>query len=333
MKSNWHQYSYGYLPDGSRVMLCVINDERVPLRSFPSVLICCKDGLYRLWRSGRSQVLARDYAWPGSAGNKTWDVEKTLQTYVPKVWGSQHGSSCVLRQIPTWLLHGKTANFARLLIAWFFSEQKSNLEASRNSEKTLRPDIRFAAAPLLRPFALTVIPNTDIVVRAINSGVLLSRLEYGLERIYVSEMAWIRAPKIESTLRALAHRFAERLILVKALSYGRLQQILRVNSVRAAEYQFIGYQLQQQYEEDFGYEKYYNTAPLEGIYRLRIGDIPRDLKMLWLHETPIEFDKWKGLDSACILNIEKQAIELRSKQEQKSSEILSEHLFKNKANL
>ncbi len=200
MRHHWHQHSYGYLPDGTRVMLCIVASDSKPYRSFPVVLNCRPDGLYRLWRNKRSQMLVTGFAWPDATGKETEDAEKTLQPHVPKFWGIQHMSSCVLRTIPQRVLSAKTADLPRLLIAWYLTCWRVSYLPHPRSHKPLRPKSDLPVSPLWRPFSLTTIPNTDVVVRAIRRGVLLQRLKIGLERIYISEMAWIRAPSIETAL-------------------------------------------------------------------------------------------------------------------------------------
>lgn len=212
---HWSQHSYGYLPDGSRVMLTSVVADYPSRRKFPVVLQCRPDGLWRLWRDGSSRLLAPGYVWPNDSKEPHHKAETSLQQHLPKAWGLQHLSSCVIQQIPKRILNAKTDNLARLLIAWFFNEPIAFGSLSP-ANLVLRPFAVLPQAPLWRPVAITVVPNTDVVVHALNTGVLLQRLKRGLERIYVSEMAWIRAPRIEASLRALAHRFPERLVLVKA---------------------------------------------------------------------------------------------------------------------
>ncbi len=304
-------------------MLCCIRSDYRPYRSFPALLICRADGLYRLWRTGRSKLLAPEFVWPGSSDSKKWDDEISLRAHVPKAWGTQCGSSCVLQKFPQWVLRGQTINLARLLIAWYFAERASRCASNQRTAQPIRPDGVLPVARLWRPVALTLVPNTDVVVRAIHSGVLSQRLQCGLERIYVSQMAWIRAPRIEQTLRGLADHFPERLVLVKAKSYTPMQQMLSIKSTRAAEYQFIGSQLQAQYEDDFGYDKYVNPGALEGIFRLRIGDIPRGSTFIWLHQMTADLEQWSGLDIDGIRHIERHFNYLRDEQDRKAGDALT----------
>jgi hypothetical protein len=338
--NHWHQYAFGHLPDGSRVMLALV-EAGLTRRRFPAVLVCRADGLYRLWRSGRSQLLAPGYSWTNSTGwhssrdvSKSeasdtvprWDAEKSLVAHAPQAWGRQDGSAGVIKHIPDWLLRARTDNLARVLLAWFWIHEALTLARLRRVDIELQPGSLLAKAPLWRPVAITLLPNTDVVVRAVHSGVLLQRLKAGMERIYISEMAWIRVPKLQATLRALAKRFPKQLVLVKAQSYGLWAQALKVARVRACEYQFIGAQLQDRYEEDYGYEKYYNTAPLQGMLRLRVGDIPRGTQLLWLHQMPVDFAVWDALDVDGMLGIEKLAAQRRAVQSQRASNALAQPL-------
>ena len=303
-------------------MLVTVREDYPGRRTFPAVLVCRPDGLYRLWRNGRSQLLAPGYTWPTVTKSK-WKSEESLRAFVPTTWGSQHGSICVIQSIPDRILLARTANLARLLIAWFYNTERVFSARIGRMDRQLRPMEVLPTAPLWHPVAITVVPNTDVVVRALHSGVLLQRLKRGLERIYVSETAWIRAPRIEVTLRALAHRFPERLVLVKAETYALLSNALKVKRVRACEYQFVGYQLQGQYEDDFGYDKFDSPSALVGMAQLRVGDIPRGSRLLWLHELPLHFERWAGLDVDGIDELQNQAAERRSAQERQASEALA----------
>lgn len=323
--THWHQRAWGELPDGSRVMLVSVEADDWPVRrrktrSFEAVLICTDQGLHRLWRNGRSRLLASGYQWPKLTRG---EAEKSLGPLVPTTWGTQRGSGCVIKALPLWILKARTANLARLLLAWSRCEHAANTERARAGYAPLALAQALPASPLWRPVAITVVPGTDVVVRALHSGVLLERLKRGFERIYVSQMAWIRAPSIEASLRALAHRFPTRLVLVRAEAFKSLSQILRVTRMRAAEFQFIGSQLRGRYLDDFGYDLWDNPVALEGMIRLRIGEIPRGMGMLWLHEMPVEFDSWAALDVDGLLSLEHDAKERREAQDQKAMEALN----------
>jgi len=327
---SWLQHSYGHLLDGSRVMLAVIRrDDRAG--EIPAVLLCNQDGLYRLWRNGRRQLLVPGFVWPTEKKGVLVRAEDSLRSHMPKHWGTQRGSICVLEKIPGWVLraqHAKTSNIARVLIAWYCVGEKVSAAPGNRAETEIRPNSLLPQAPMWHPVAITVIPNTDVVVRALHSGVLLQRLKLGLERIYISEMAWIRAPKLEASLKALAHRFPQRLVLVKASTFGWLAQILRVSRVRAAEFQFIGGQLQGRYEDDFGYDQLWNTAPLQGIFLFCVGDIPRGVKMLFTYQLPVDFDKWDGLDINGMISIKKADEDWCAAQSERSVKALDSIVFK-----
>lgn len=314
---HWSQHSFGYLTNGWRVMLVNIETDNHSRREFPAVLVCRPDGLYRLWRNGRSRLIGPGYVWPGATKSK-WEAVRTLSPFVPEAWGVQRDSKGAFRPIPDRILQARTDNLARLLIAWYFTERSAFSDRVQRFNLGPRPQAPLPPAPLWHPVAITVVPNTDLVVRALHTGILLQRLKRGLERIYVSEMAWVRAPRVEVTLRALAFRFPQRLVLVKAEGYKSLARILRANRVRAAEYQFIGSQLQERYEDDFGYDKFDHRSALDGMARLRVGDIPRGSRMLWMHEIAFDFDLWAGLDVDGITELENQADKRRAIQDQRA---------------
>ena len=323
---HWHQHSFGYLPDGSRVMIALIRADNPGRREFPAVLVCRSDGLYRLRRNGNSHILAPGYSWPCESKILFREAETSLGQHVPKAWGIQNRSGGVIQQIPERILNARTENLARLLMAWYFNKQVTSAARCARLGQHLRPSAPLPAAPLWRPVAITVVPNTDVVVHALDTGVLLLRLKHGLERIYVSEMALIRAPRIEASLRALANRFPERLVLVKAVLYGALNSAFKIRRVRASEFQFIGCQLQRQYEDDFDYDKFDNPSALAGMFRMRIGDIPRGSGMLWLHELPVDFKEWKGLDIDGMFRLEEKARERRALQDKRAREVLDQIL-------
>lgn len=289
-------------------------------RSFEVVLICTADGLHRLWSNGRSRLLAPGFEWPELPRG---EAEKGLMPLVPKTWGTQRSSGCILRQIPSWILKAKTANLARLLLAWYRTDQAARTDRVLRDCQPMPLALPLPPAPLWCPVAITVMPSTDLVVRALHSGVLLERLKRGLERIHVSQMAWLRAPSIEVALRALAHRFPTRLVLVRTETYKSDSRILRVSRVRAAEYQFVGSQLRGRYLDDFGYDLWDNPAPLEGVIRLRIGEIPRGCAMLWLHEIPVAFDQWAALDVEGMLGLEHDQKERREVQDRKAMDAIT----------
>lgn len=326
---SWRQHSFGHLPDGSRVMLVIIRrDDRAG--EVPAVLWCNQDGLHRLWRTGRSQLLAHGFVWPTEIKSFEVRAEHSLRRHVPGAWGKQQSSVCVIKPFPAWLLRVDCAapsHVARLLIAWYFVAEKMARLPCNRIESEIRPRASLPQAPMWRPVAITIVPNTDVVVRALHSGVLLQRLKLGLERIYISEMAWIRAPKLEASLKALAHRFPQRLVLVKALTFGWLAQFMRVSRVRVAEYQFIGGQLQSRYEDDFGYDRLWHTAPLKGILRFCVGDIPRGVKMLSMHQLLVNFSQWDGMDIDGMFGIEKAAEDRRAVETERTLKALDKILL------
>ncbi|MFZ4539983.1 hypothetical protein [Propionivibrio sp.] len=307
--NSWHQYAVGHLADGSRVMLVQVCGDFKRSRRFVALLICLADGLHRLWRDGRSQLLAPGYVWPQT---QEPNAEYSLRPHVPKYWGKQHGSTTVVQELPHWLLRSNTNNLARLLIAWYRANHAVFVERVKRIDIALRPWPVLPDSPTWSPVAITLVPNTDVVVRAVHSGVLLRRLKLGLERIYISEMASIRAPSIKVTLLALAHRFAERLVLVKALAYEQCCVALRMTRVSACEYQFIGQQLQDRFETD------YTQNPIQTMLRMRIGDVPRGVKVLWMNQLQVDFEVWDGLDVNGMLEMEKVAHERRNEKSRRA---------------
>ena len=318
--TNWHIHSQGRLPNGSHVVIATVRSGWPSVREFPAVLLCAPEGLVRVWSHRPSKLLAASYRWPEC---KFYDAEMTLRPHIPTHWGVQHGSSCVIRQIPDRILSSNTSNLGRLLHAWFKSEQVGFSQRVLGSgERELTSD-KMPDSPFYRPVGLTLIPNTEVVVQAIHTGVLLNRLQLGIERIYVSEMAWIRVPKIEHTLRALQRRFPRNLVLVKAARYKLLESALQITRAGACEYQFIGMQLEEKCQSDFGHDKFTNPHALRGMIGLRVGNVPRGTRMLFMRQIPVEFDVWKNLDVDGLLDIERAAGRERSKQQKAAAEALA----------
>lgn len=107
-------------------------------------------------------------------------------------------------------------------------------------------------------------------------------------------------------------------------SYGHTPDgALRLKRVRAQEYQFVGSSLQSQYEDDFGFEKYWNEAPLAGMLRFRVGDFPRGITFMFLHEMQLGFEEWVTLDVDGMLQVEEKAQERRKAQDRKAGEALA----------
>ena len=321
--AHWHQHAFGFLADGSRVMTVTIKGDLLGKRAFPAVLVCRPAGLYRLWRSGRSRLLAPGFTWPV---DNRYETEYCLRPHVPKAWGSQHGSQCVIQPIPPRLLTDGPC-LARRLCAWVRTERAARTEHALRDYVEIGGAAALPVATTWRPAVLTTVPCTDIVVHAVDSGVLARRLARGLERIYVSEMAWLRVPRLEATLRALAQQFPARLALVKAERYENIAKIMGLGAYpRAAEYQFIGNQLFDQYAEDFGYDKHDNPNALDDFTRLRVGDIPRHLRMLWMRELPLTLAAWDGLDEAGVQGLVRQAGVERAAQVQRGMQVLAQTL-------
>lgn len=134
--THWHQHACGDLPDGSRVMVVSVEADdwrRHKTRSFEAVLICTADGLHRLWRNGRSRLLAPGYLWPRL--QRAEEAEKSLGSLVPKSWGTQRDGGCVIKNLPGWILKARTANLARLLLAWSRSDAAAHTERVRSATR------------------------------------------------------------------------------------------------------------------------------------------------------------------------------------------------------
>lgn len=324
--SNWHIYAIGRLPTDEMVMMALVRAGYRSKRGFPAVLLHGKQGLWRL-RSNRAPQLLSE----AGIGQETAlrAIETALRPSVPKVWGVQHSSVCVVRQIPSRILEATTSNLARLLLAWFkanhadFVNRCSGVGESAVSSRSMPLSLPCT------PVAITLIPSTDVVIEAINSGTLLRRLTNGLERIYVSEMSWIRAPRIEHTLYALQSRFPHRLVLVKGFRFALTAQALRLKRPAATEYQLVGQQLEGQFELDYEYDRFDNPEALHSFIKMRVGPVPRGTKMLTMRQIQVPLEIWRDLDVDGMLNLEKRAKQLRSLRDEKSVRALAEVLAPN----
>lgn len=330
--THWSLWAAGHLADGTRLMIVKIcrqewkHGYRNRNVTFTVVLACRPEGLFRLWRNRPEKLIGPGFVWPDvvpasdTAVGTLHSEERRLGGVLPTHWGTPNTS--LRRRIPDRILLSGSANIGRLLLAWAKSMDDVFGAMVARSDKQVLPGLLLPPSPLYRPVAIVIIPNTDVVVRAVHSGVLLNRLKNGLERIYVSEMAWIRAPSLKAPLMALAHRFPTRLVLVKAQRYQVLSMRMKIKRVRAAEYQFIGYQLQYRYEDDFGYDKFDSPKALDGMFRLRIGDLPRGHKLLWIHEQEVAFDAWAELDVNGMQRFEEIADQRRKDQSKRTAEAL-----------
>lgn len=106
---------------------------------------------------------------------------------------------------------------------------------------------------------------------------------------------------------------------------------LKLKSVRAQEYQFVGSSLQSQDEADFGFQKYYNEEPLAGMLRFRIGDLPRAITFMFLHEMGVGFEEWATLDVEGMLQVQEKALTAREVQDTKAGEALGRTLKANRS--
>jgi hypothetical protein len=302
-------------------MICIVRNEANYRRRFPVVLLCKSDGLYRLYKDARQRPWACGYIWP--VAENLQNQNKSLVPHVPKMWGVQRNSACIIEPLPRWLFRPSAGtNLGRLLLTWFQVSETVFRARSRTSECELLPGVELWAAPVWHPVAITIIANTDVVVKALHSGALLERLKLGLERIYISEFSWIRAPSIEASIKALAARFPEKLVLVKAKSDRLIEKTMGIRRPRAVEYQLVGRQLQDRYEDDFG-------CGTQGMFKLRVGDVPRGSTLLWTHQLRVEFEKWTELTIVGLSKLQIEAKGARDQQNKRASKLLANHFGKN----
>src|ERR1035437_127127 len=76
-------------------------------------------------------------------------------------------------------------------------------------------------------------------------------------------------------------------------------------------------------QDDFCYDKFDNPGALVGMARLRVGDIHRGSRLLWLHELPLDFERWAALDVDGIHELQNQAAERRLEQDNRPREVLA----------
>ncbi len=300
-----------------------------PRRRFYAVLVLHSDGrLERYRRDGKVVPLATAVYWP-----KPPMAERVLQGFAPRAWGSQDDSACIIKNLPVWLLR-RPHGIARRVIAWKAMYERTQLQ---NAFFSCIP-MRNVGLPLDEPWAgryppvITVIPTTDVLVQALNTGTLLRRLTYGMERIYVSEFACIRAPSIQPALCALATRFPSRLVIVRAEHLGQIPKILRVTRPLAVEFQFRGSELTNRYKDDFGYDKFDAPQALKGIHRISVGKEPRGVRMLFGYEELIDFHTWEELDMSILEAMAEKRAAMHKQQEAHSIERLRGMIIKKKAN-
>ena len=289
---NWHVHSTATLPSGGRVFIAHISSSQK--WSTAAVLMADENGLSRIYRGGRRTRLAPDFVYP----RQGWDADLSLRSFAPKHWGAQRGSMCVVQKIPARLLAAKTRDLARLLLAWYRVDQKATLDAIRRDSDAAKSKARVSVPPIRRPVAVSIVPSTDLVVRFLHDGVLVERLKLGLERIYVSTYALIRAPSIAAPLRALEKRFPDRLIVVPYSGFfGQIiAKSLRASTPRAIEYVVVGNELSGAYQRDFGFDKITSPGALADVHLFRVGDVPRGVACLFSREIVVPYQDWKLFD-------------------------------------
>lgn len=114
LKASWIQLAFGHTPDGARVMLVEVRQRfGNPRRRFYAVLVLHSDGRLERYRcDGKVVPLATAVYWP-----KPPMAERVLRGLVPRAWGSQDDSACIIKNLPVWLLR-RPHGIARRVIAW-----------------------------------------------------------------------------------------------------------------------------------------------------------------------------------------------------------------------
>lgn len=297
----WGIYASGVLPDGAMALLIEIRSGKQrwswDAKVF-TLVICEVHGIFRLRTNGSTKRLGNASLLPMSLHSNRRELLNLLSPHMPSAWGKSEDMLSI--SIPERVLQSNSPNLARLLLAWSKVQEVLARSKSLTSERLLTdavlPHPYDRRVKVAHPVAITIIPSTYVVIEALNTGILVERLKLGLERIYISEMNWIRTPRMRAPLLALQRRFAGRLVLVKAQAFNRIAEILNVRRWSAAEYQFIGDQLKERYQNDFGYDKYENPKALSGMYRYRVGDVPRGHAMLWMGELDVSLQNWVNFD-------------------------------------
>lgn len=234
------------------------------------------------------------------------------------------------KTIPSWILKSNSPDIERL--AAVYEEAQTKVREQRYLRLIERPicsgfDIPKAMA--WRPPVITTVPNTQVVIKALHTGVLRRRLELGLERIYISEMVLVRAPSCAMKLIDLAIEFPQRLVIVKFADMTDMLSIVgfsKIRSPRAAEYAMIGRDLTNFYEDEFDFDKDWKPHALDGVETLRVGDVPRGIGFLISHEHFVPEAAWSDLDMQGVQHILQQARFERKRQNDRGANVLREAL-------
>jgi len=178
-----------------------------------------------------------------------------------------------------------------------------------------------------QPQALTIIPSTSTVELAVRSGAIARRIWLGLERIYVSEWALLRAPGLSADVRTLAMQFPDRLLIIpfSAVELFCVRAGAFGHRLHDSEYFGIGHSLKHAYKTDLE-AALWPRPP----YVLRIGAWPRRA-FGWIHQMPVGLDEWSHLDMAGMQALEQLNLERRQAQERRAVEAFSDALGRKEA--
>jgi hypothetical protein len=198
---------------------------------------------------------------------------------------------------PRWILESGRQDIERLTAAWRSAQDKLRVQrVTKYVKKPLRSGFDLPKAVLWRPPVITTVPGTRVVMDALHTGVLRKRLELGFERIYISDMALIRAPSYAQKLLHLAQEFPAQLVIIPISDDIIYAETLKLKRALGIEYFFMGRDLTNAYEEEFGFDRLWNNRVLDDVHCIRIGDIPKGTSFIILHEQPAPYRDWRNLD-------------------------------------
>jgi hypothetical protein len=229
---------------------------------------------------------------------------------------------------PKWILDSGSADINRLGDIW--SAAQKGVRRQRVLRLVHRPlcsGFELPQAVPWRPPVITTVPTTPVVIDALHTGVLRKRLELSLERIYISEMALIRAPSCATKLISLAREFTARLVIVPAGFETYFSEILEIKRPLAVEYLLTGRELSHAYEEEFGWDKLWKPRVLDDVYRLRVGQPPRGIGFMFQHEQNVDARDWRDLDMEGVRQVMHQAMFVRKRQSDRAMKAMA-GLFK-----
>ena len=198
---------------------------------------------------------------------------------------------------PQWIIDSGRQDIDRLTAAWRSAQDKLRVQrVTKYIKNPLRSGFKLPKAVSWRPPVITTVPCTPVVIDALHNGVLRKRLEVGFERIYISDMALIRAPSCAQKLLHLAQEFPAQLVIIPISDDLIYAETLKLKRALAIEYFFMGRDLTNAYEQEFGFDRLWNNRVLDDVHCIRIGDIPRGTSFTILHEQPAPYRAWGDLD-------------------------------------